>query len=118
MRCLRYVGYAVHDYFAVFKFYALAYLAHVVGRKRAVEGHVVRFLYVARRVHYAFCHLSVVGEKEQSHRRAVQTAYRVYAFLPCVFHQFHHGAAFFGVVGGGDVVFRFVQQDIYGFFRF
>ena len=55
---------------------------------------------------------AIVGKKQQTCSVLIETTHGEDAFRAGVTHQFHHGDATLGVVGGGDVAFRLVEQQV------
>ena len=98
--------------FAVFKFYTVGNVLHVVLRDWLVDPHVINFLLHIFRVSEFRGQFTVVSEQEYSGGVAVETSYRIDSLGASILNEVHNGKAAIGVILGCYAILRFVEQDV------
>ncbi len=103
---------SVSMYFTILEFDAVGDALHVLFGDILVGPDVIYFLFDK----FGMCEfageVAVVGEQEYAGGVTVETANGIDAFLASVLDEVEHGGTAVGVVGGGDAVFRLVEEYV------
>ena len=97
---------------AIFEGDALSNLLHIVSGNGSVKINMVDFLLQELRMSQLRSQVTIVGQKQHTSGVAVQTTNRIDAFLAGSLNKVHNSLALLGIVAGGDIVLRLVQQHI------
>ena len=98
--------------FSVVEGDALSNLLEVAGSHLLVEIDMVDLLLEELGMGEFAGQVAIIGEQEHTCGVAVQTAHRIDTLGAGALHQIHHCLTLLGVVAGGNVILRFVEQHI------
>ena len=106
LECIRHHSLVIQHHAGTYD--GLIHLIQVV-----IKRHGIYLLLVELRMGQFGSQIAVVGEQEHTGGVTIQPTYRVDTLGAGITHDVDHRVALLGIVGGGDCVLGFVEQDIH-----